>query len=124
MIAAMRNGSFDAALMAFRVDPDPVGVADVWGGAAAASGDGFNFGRYASPLTDTLLAQAARAGDPVAQRSAYRLAYQRIIDDAPAVFLYEPSAVVAHSARLQPAGIRPDAWWAHLAHWHAYVPTP
>lgn len=117
LMTALQAGRFDAALVAFRVDPDPIGVGDVWGGTAARSGDGFNFGRYDSAVTDTLLASAARAGDPVTQRRAYRQAYQRIIDDVPAVFLYEPVAVLAHADRLQLRGVRSDAWWAHLADW-------
>lgn len=117
VIAALRTGAFDAALTALRIDPDPTGVREAWGGVAARGRRGFNFGGYASTTADSLLDEAGRAGDPAAARRAYRAAYQQIVNDVPAVFLYEPIALVAHRRRLSPVGVRADAWWAQLSRW-------
>jgi peptide/nickel transport system substrate-binding protein len=116
MIERLRRGAFDAALMAFRVDPDPGGLADTWGSAAAVAG-GFNFGGYASRRVDSLIELASREGEPARARQRYAQAYQQIVDDVPAVFLYEPVAVVVHRRRWSPVGARADAWWGGLARW-------
>jgi peptide/nickel transport system substrate-binding protein len=125
--AALEAGRFDAALNGLRVDVDPAGVRDVWGGAAGRTGHGFNYGGYASANVDRLVDSAGRTMDPAAAAALYRRAYQRIIDDAPAIFLYEPVSLVAVRARLRPARVRADAWWAGLADWTAAprrAPTP
>lgn len=116
-VAALRAGDFDAALTNFRTDPNPATVRDMWGGDAARTGAGFNFGGYESRATDALLDSAAHAATLPDARARYARAYQRIVDDVPAVFLYEPVALVAVDRRWQPTAVRPDAWWAGLAHW-------
>jgi peptide/nickel transport system substrate-binding protein len=117
VIAALRSGAFDAALTAFRVEPDPSVVQAAWGGEAGRTGRGFNFGGFDDGEADRLMRLAERAPDAAAARAAYRSAYQRILDGVPAVFLYEPAANVVHSRRLCPSGVRADAWWADLAAW-------
>jgi peptide/nickel transport system substrate-binding protein len=42
---------------------------------------------------------------------------QRINDDAPAVWLFEPRPLLAVHRRLRVRGVRADAWWAGLADW-------
>ena len=51
------------------------------------------------------------------QRALYRRAYQVIVDDAPAVWLYEPRNLAAAHARLRLSGVRADAWWAGMGEW-------
>jgi peptide/nickel transport system substrate-binding protein len=120
MVADLQQGDFDAALNALTLDPDPAAVRDAWGGQAARDGEGFNFGGYASPSVDSLLAAAGRATDAADARRRYARAYCQIVDDAPAVFLYEPLGLVAYDARWRPAGVRPDAWWAGLPAWRLH----
>lgn len=116
MVADLTNGDFDAALSALSLDPDPAAVRDAWGSRAPRE-RGFNFGGYASPAVDALLDTAARVSNALAARAVYARAYQRIVGDAPAIFLYEPVGLVAYDAAWSPAGVRPDAWWAGLATW-------
>jgi peptide/nickel transport system substrate-binding protein len=116
-LTALERGEFDASLTGYRVDPDPAGVRDAWGGEAARSRQALNYSGYSSAATDDALARAVRETDVTAARAQYRAAYQQILDDAPAVFLYEPTAIVAHAARWHPVGARPDAWWAALRTW-------
>lgn len=116
MVADLASGDFDAALSALSLDPDPAAVRSAWGSGAPRDG-GFNFGGYASATVDALLDTAARASDVSAAGAWYGRAYQQIVDDAPAIFLYEPVGLVAYDAAWWPAGVRPDAWWAGLATW-------
>jgi peptide/nickel transport system substrate-binding protein len=124
MLAALEAGRFDAAMAAFHVDANPAGVREVWGGEAARTGHGFNFGGYASAQVDAALDSAAAAPD--AERAArwYRVAYRRIVDDVPAIFLYEPFSVAVVARRFEPAGVRADAWWAGLAEWRVHGAAP
>jgi peptide/nickel transport system substrate-binding protein len=48
-------------------------------------------------------------------------AFQTLISDAPAIWLFEPRNVVGIQKRIHTAPLRADAWWAHLADW--YVPA-
>lgn len=117
MVNDLERGDFDAALNALSVDPDPADVRNAWGTRAARTGAGFNYGGYASARTDALLDSAAGSWDARTARAWYRQAYRAIVEDAPAIFLYEPIGLVAYDARWRPAGVRADAWWAGLAEW-------
>jgi peptide/nickel transport system substrate-binding protein len=55
--------------------------------------------------------------NPTIARSYYRRAYTTIIEDAPAVWLYEGSVWAGMNIGVRPAPMRPDAWFAHLADW-------
>lgn len=116
MVDALERGRFDAALTAYRVDPDPTSVASDWTTRHGQRSSGFNYGGYASSRTDTLLALAGRASGPAADR-AYAAAVASIVGDVPAVFLYEPVATVVHPRTWRPIGLRGDAWWASLPEW-------
>ncbi len=52
-----------------------------------------------------------------AAQAYYQRAFQQIVDDAPAVWIYEPRQVAGVHNRLRPTGMRADAWWAGLADW-------
>ena len=47
----------------------------------------------------------------------FHRAYQTIVDDAPAVWLYEPRPTLAIARRLRVVDVRPDAWWTGMARW-------
>ena len=57
------------------------------------------------------------ATDPARSEAYYHRAYQTIIDDAPAIWLYEVPGMGAINKRIHPAGVRADGWWADLAAW-------
>jgi peptide/nickel transport system substrate-binding protein len=106
---------FDAMLNAWRSDPSPANIRQSW--TAAAYRDGSNYGGYASPRFDALVDSASASLDPRASRSLYRRAYQQIIDDAPAVWIYELRNAAAASERVVVSGMRADAWWAAVPSW-------
>ena len=76
-----------------------------------------NFGHYANPGFDAVIDSAASTFDPARRRAYYARAYQGIVDDAAAVWLYEPRNFAVVNNRVTPVGMRGDAWWAALPNW-------
>jgi len=113
------SGSFDAALHASGFDPSAGTMRQFWSAAAAGKGGG-NIGAFISPAFDATLDTALAARDRAARRSALARATQLLVDEAPAVWLYDVLTMGARSTRVQPAAMRADAWWAGLADW--YIP--
>ncbi len=115
-LTRMKNRSFDAALGGWHLDPAP-GIRQTWGTPGSRAPGGTNFGSYESPEFDLHVDSALSAMDPAKAHAHMRRAYEVIIRDAPAVWLYEPLSVLALHKRIRPTGIRRDAWWALLADW-------
>ncbi|MGV3710711.1 MAG: ABC transporter substrate-binding protein [Gemmatimonas sp.] len=113
----LEKGDFDAALNMWRTDPSPVaGLRQVWGsprGREIAA----NYGRYSNPAFDALVDSAATEFNAGKRNALFRRAYQLIVDDAAAVWLYEPRNFAAVNARIEPTNMRAYAWWAGLANW-------
>ncbi|MCC7054354.1 MAG: peptide ABC transporter substrate-binding protein [Gemmatimonadaceae bacterium] len=114
--ARLGKGDFDAALNAWRTDPSPATIRQVWA-TARGSDVQANYGRYSNPRFDAATDSAATTFDPARRRALYRRAYQDIVDDAAAIWLYEPRNFAAISTRVTPVGMRADAWWAALPRW-------
>ena len=55
--------------------------------------------------------------DPGRSKAYFRKAYETIIDDAPAIWLYEARPVAGVHKRIHMTGVRADAWWAGLPDW-------
>jgi peptide/nickel transport system substrate-binding protein len=116
MGARMMAHTFDAAMGGLTATPSPSGVRQTWTSTAATEG-GFNFGRYESPAFDAQVDSALEARTQARAKRHYRAAYQTIVDDAPAIWLYEPPMLAGASRRLQLGVVRPDAWWLGLTTW-------
>jgi len=113
--AKTATGDFDAVLWTFSMDPSPSGVRQVWGTEGIASG--VNLLRYSNKTVDAALDSAATSFDPKQTKRFTSRAFQKIIDDAPAIFLYDVTLVYAANRRITLAPTRPDEWWANLADW-------
>jgi len=125
--ARLEEGNFDAALNAWRTDPSPATIRQVWGsprGGSNGVGIGANFSRYRNATFDARIDSAARDVNPTTRRALFRRAWQTIVDDAAAVWLYEPRNVAAVSRRVTPTDLRADAWWASLSAWRVAPQTP
>jgi peptide/nickel transport system substrate-binding protein len=114
--ARLAKGDFDAALNVWRTDPSPSTIRQVWSTPRGKEVEA-NFGRYSNKAFDAAVDSAALTFDPAARRGLYRRAYQSIVDDAAAVWLYETRNFAAINARVTPVGMRADAWWAALPNW-------
>ena len=113
----LARGTFDAAVHVWQVDPSPGTVRQMWGGAAVRAKKGMNFGSYANAAFDAQVDSATGAFDPSTARAHYRRAYETIVADAPAVWLYEAQPVAGVHRRVRITGMRADAWWAGIADW-------
>ena len=110
---------FDAIMDGLHTSPSPAGIRDSWSSAGIAKGSGPNYGGYSNPHFDAEVDSAASALDPRAAKAHYRAAYQQIVDDAPAIWLFEPEAVAGVSTRLQVGALRADGWWLTVPKWIA-----
>jgi peptide/nickel transport system substrate-binding protein len=110
------SGRFDAALMATGYDPSPTSIQQSWSTAGIGPG-GQNFLAYSNPVFDALLDSAMTTFDAAAARARAHRAYQVLVDDAPAVWLYDVLTVAGLHSRVRPEGLRADGWWVNLADW-------
>lgn len=108
---------FDAMLDGIHTSPSPAGIKQSWASAGIGGGKGPNYGGYSSANFDAQVDSAMASSTLAAAKAHYRAAYQTILDDAPAVWLFEPVAVAGLNRRVTPAVLRPDAWWANLKDW-------
>ena len=108
--------TYDAALFSAGVDPTPATIKQNWSTEGMAAG-GLNWTQYSNKHVDALLDSSLATFDAGTARQLYRRAVQEIVDDAPAVWLYDVFTVAGVHKRLRPAPMRPDAWWIHLADW-------
>jgi hypothetical protein len=54
---------------------------------------------------------------PALARGYLHRAHQLIVDDAPAVWLYDHTPLMGLHTRLRPEGMRANGWWVGLAEW-------
>jgi peptide/nickel transport system substrate-binding protein len=107
---------FDAALASWTLGSSPEAVRATWTGRAVEPG-GLNYGEYRNAEFDRLVDSALAANSLRESRRLFRAANQIIIDDAAAIWLYEPRTVLAVHKRFSTPPMRPNAWWLGLADW-------
>ncbi|HEY0243628.1 MAG TPA: peptide ABC transporter substrate-binding protein [Gemmatimonadaceae bacterium] len=108
--------NFDAVFHGWHVEPSPGGIRQTWGSAGAAPG-GTNYGSYRNTVFDAHVDSALSSTTLAGRRKHFTMAYQTIIDDAPAIWFAEPKRVMAVHRRIRTPGVRPDAWWAGIPDW-------
>ncbi len=111
------NGNFDIVFGAWGTTPLRATITGTWGGRTTPGWGAQNNSRFESAVADSALARAVRATDPVAARAAYRQAYQTIVDEAAAIWLYEPLGMNAVHRRFELPAWRAEAWWRTLPQW-------
>jgi peptide/nickel transport system substrate-binding protein len=114
-----RARQFDAILSAWTLGSTPASVRVTWTGNAARPG-GLNYGAYSNPRFDAFIDSALATVDVDRAREYYRRANQVIIDDAPAVWIYEPRKVLAIQRRIRTPPMRPNAWWLGIGEWQIH----
>lgn len=107
-------GTFDAFIGAWLDEPSPRGLADQW---TRAGWPALNYGHYYNPVLDSLLLGAGRATDPTEAARLYRAVLDTLNADAPAMFLFAPTNIVAVSRRLELVSINPYSWLSGLPRW-------
>ena len=111
-----RARNFDAELGSWTMTSSPGSVKEAWTSSAAAKG-GLNRGAYESAQFDALVDSALSASTVEASTSYFKRANQVIVDDAPAVWLYEPRMVLAIHRRIRTTPMRPNSWWLDISRW-------
>jgi len=117
LIEKMRKRTFDSAIGQFSTNPSPGSVRGSWGTAGSRATSGNNSSSYESPAFDAEIDSALASFDPATRKAHFTKAYETIIQDAPAIWLAEPTPTVGYHSRLQLETLRPDAWWAHIPEW-------
>ena len=115
-VARQGTHAFDTEMAVYNTDPSPSGFKQSWTTAGIAK-DGSNFPAYSNPTVDALLDSAAAAFDPARTRAYARRAFEIIIEDAPAIWLYQPPTVAGLDKRIHTTKMRADGWWSGLADW-------
>ncbi len=103
------DGKFDMLFSTTTQDPTPSGLTQGWSCAG-----GTNFGHYCNRSVDSLYDQAIRSKDPAA---TWRQALSRIIDDAPAVWVFSTTSVVLVHKRFDRVSMRSQSVWLDLWKW-------
>lgn len=114
--ARMDARKFESLLNGWHIDPTPSSVREEWASSEIRNG-GYNATSYRNPAFDAIIDSAVKEMDPARSAALYRRGYRILVEDAPAIWLYELRNAQAVSKRIHPVGIRPDAWWANLADW-------
>ena len=110
------SGQFDAIINNFTADPSPSSMRESWGSKPVESRQS-NFLLYGNAMADAAMDSALREPDAARSRALYLKAYQQVIDDVPAVWLYENRNFMAASSRLKPVLKGSQPWWRHLREW-------
>lgn len=115
MAARLRAKKFDAGFVIWNVDPLPITLRQLWSSKSAGT-DGTNYGSYMNAALDAAIDSADTSAGPRGSER-WREVYQTLIDDAPALYLFEPPVIHGIHRRIHAVGTRPDAYWAGLANW-------
>jgi len=113
MTQRMETGNYDAALVSRIGDPSPTSsIALNW-----LAGSSSNYTRYDNPVFAEAYARATDATTRDAALRVWRSAFQVLLDDAPAIWLYSQQVVAVVQRRVADVRIRPDAPYALVRTW-------
>lgn len=107
---------FDAALLTTASDPSRAGIKQNWATEGITKG-GQNVVSYSNPAFDATVDSAVATFDKARSDALYHRAFQIIVDDAPAVWLYDVINLAGAHRRIRLPALRADTWWAGLADW-------
>lgn len=116
MMAAMREGSFDGLVNRWE-EPTQIDLADLWHSAPPGVPT-FNFGRFADPEVDRLLAEVSEMTTFAEQKPLFDLIQELIVADQPYTFLLENTRVTAHSKRIRGARINAATPYFNIDEWY------
>lgn len=116
MFERAQAGRFDAVIQVWVTDPSPAAsVPQTW--TRAGFGEQ-NFGRYHNPAFERALEHASLTpGTVAAVKANWRVAFEILNADVPAVWLFAPASNAAVHKRVADVRIRPESWWALVWTW-------
>ena len=116
MVERMHAGDFDAALHTAGPDPSITGAKQFWG-TAAIGPNGDNLISYSNPKVDALLDSAAASFDAAYSKAAASRAFQTILDDVPAIWLYDVTYFNGINRRITVPVMTRNKWWMDIERW-------
>lgn len=116
-VTRMEAGKFDATMHALSPDPSPTDAAATFATPQKAGAWGTNYAAYSNKVVDAAFDSARVEFDAARSKAMYRRAYTTIIDDAAAIFLYEPKLVAGIHKRIDPGVLSKSGWWLTLGDW-------
>lgn len=114
--ARLADGNFDALLYAARISDGPFHLRAEWTTATPAT-RAFNVTRYRSPAVDSLVARAEATRDPAQVVALSRAITRVVIEDSPAIWLYDAVPNVGLHRRVHAVAVSQDERWRELAAW-------
>ncbi len=122
--AARDAGRFDLVFHGVGTTPSVRGLRSTWA-SRTPTGDGrLNAGNFRDAVVDASLEAGLTARDPARIRTEIGTAYRRVIEEAAAIWLYEPVQVVGVHRRFRLPAWRSDAWWRTLGEWRLDPAAP
>lgn len=115
-IERMTTGNFDLLLGGTNTDPSRAAILQDWGTAFMPPA-GRNFVRYSNQSFEALIDSAEKTFDPTRASALFHRAYQTMVDDVPAVWLYDVVTLAGVHKRLRAEIRRPDGWFVDLGEW-------
>ena len=110
------KNDFDAIVDGFSPDPSVAGAKQSWT-TAGFPPEGQNVLRYSNRRVDALIDSATTTFDLAKSKAYSSQAFRQMLEDAPAIWLYDVSFVNAVNRRINIATFRPDGWWVNLPDW-------
>jgi peptide/nickel transport system substrate-binding protein len=117
LVQRQTDRDFDTMLWAWQLTPSPSGLRQTWTTASSRTKSGSNFGSYENSQFDALVDSALAEANASRSLQLFDRAYRIILDDAPAIWLYEPETVLGIHGRIRTTPMRADAWWLSLPDW-------
>lgn len=115
-VERMFGGNYDMVLNGLGTDPSRAAILQDWG-TAFTHPSGRNFSRYSNRAFEALIDSAEKTFDPARASALYHRAYQTMVDDVPAVWLYDVVTLAGVHKRVRTEMKRPDGWFVDLAEW-------
>ncbi len=112
-----QTGRFDVVFGGWLTTPSPFSLRGTWGSVGEEGWGSLNDGRYSNPLFDAALRAGIAALNPDDTKRHFREAYETVVQDAAAIFLYESRSVAAVHRRFIIPAWRPDGWWRSIPEW-------
>jgi peptide/nickel transport system substrate-binding protein len=110
------KSDFEAVVDGFSPDPSVAGVKQSWTTSGFPPA-GENILRYSNKLVDALIDSATATFDFAKSKTYSSKAFRQLVEDSPAIWLYNTAYSAGVNRRITVATVRPDEWWANLADW-------
>lgn len=117
MMPDVEAGRFDAIAWAWQTSPSPTSLRGSWMSRSVPGAGATNFLSYENPAFDRAVTEGIGALDLATRKASIRRAYQQVVDDAPAIWIFEAHNLAAVHRRYDLPPWRSDAWWLTLGDW-------